>query len=175
MVKTQMQMSLTLSDIETLLNDIPGHIYWKDKLGVILGCNLRQAQSFGFSVINEVVGKSDFELLAHEDAEILRSNDILVMKCGKPLVLEETTEYNGKKRTFLSHKVPIKNTEGHSIGILGVSLDITHQKELEQQLVKSNRLLKQSLDRQKILEIELIEKNHQLEAILRGHKEKVVA
>ena len=175
MVKTQTQISLALSDIETLLNDIPGHIYWKDKAGVILGCNLRQAQSSGFSAINEVVGKNNFELMEPEEAKIIRNNDVLVMQYGKPLVIEETAVFNGKKHIFLSHKVPIKNAESHSIGVLGVSLDITHQKELEEQLVKSNYMLKKALDRQKILEIELLEKNHQLEEMLKGHKEKVVA
>jgi two-component system, OmpR family, aerobic respiration control sensor histidine kinase ArcB len=175
MVEMKMQMHVALSDIEKLLNDIPGHVYWKDHQGMFVGCNRKQAHSMGFNHSDELAGKNDFDLLSYEEAEIIRSNDILVMKCGKPLVLEEIAEYDGKKRIFLSHKVPIKNAEGGSIGILGVSLDITHQKELEAQLVKSNRMLKKLLDRQKILEAELCEKNYQLEEALRGTQEKVVA
>ena len=153
MVKTQ--MNVALSDVAKLLNDIPGHIYWKDKRGRYLGCNLKQAHSYGSRDVDGVINKDDFAFYDYQVALNIRNNDLLVMGCGKPLVIEETAVLNGRKRIFLSHKAPIKNAEGHSIGILGVSLDITHQKELEEQLVKSNRLLKKLLDRQKILEAEL--------------------
>ena len=46
----------TQSTLENIVANMPGHVYWKDRNGVYLGCNNRQARSLGFgSVINKVI------------------------------------------------------------------------------------------------------------------------
>src|SRR6185312_10385114 len=104
-------LKLSLEENYQLLDNIislmPGHVYWKDKDGFFLGCNEEQARAAGLNSRQEIIGKTDFELPWKEQASILRSSDLKVMKTGKPVVFEEPSVLaNGTKAIFLSKKVP---------------------------------------------------------------------
>lgn len=139
--------ALNISNIalENVINTLPGHVYWKDRNGVFLGCNLQQAKSFKKKNIQSVVGQSDFDLLEYDQALELRLNDLQIIKSKRALIKEEHTEYLGKRKTFLSHKTPLKSAKGDVIGILGVSLDITKQKELERKLQVQTAVLTETV------------------------------
>lgn len=131
--------------INSILKLMPGHVYWKNKHGVYLGCNLQQAQSYRLNDINELLGKSDFDIFDYDVAYGIRQNDLDVMRSGKLLVVEESAEILGQYSTFLSYKIPLKDSNSNVVGILGVSLDITKQKEAERQLSEKNHLLTEAL------------------------------
>ncbi len=136
--------------LDNIIKTSPGHIYWKDKYGVYCGCNLQQAKCFNFQDTKSVIGKSDFDLLDYDVAKSIRKNDLDVMRSGRTCIKEEVIDFLGEKSTFLSHKTPLRNSDGLVIGILGVSLDITKQKEIEQQLIEKNRLLDNALKAKQI-------------------------
>lgn len=54
----------TLANIylDNILACIPEHLYWMDRNGVLLGCNDKQAQSFGVASREEVIGKDIAEI-----------------------------------------------------------------------------------------------------------------
>ncbi|MES2214631.1 MAG: ATP-binding protein [Pseudomonadota bacterium] len=131
--------------LDNIVETLPGHVYWKDKNGMYSGCNLKQAQSFNLHDVKSVLGKSDFDLLDYDIALAIRKNDLEVMSAGRTCVREEAAEFLGKRSTFLSYKTPIKNSHSAVIGIVGVSLDITKQKEAEQRLIEKNQLLKEAI------------------------------
>ncbi len=125
----------TLSNI---VADIPGHVYWKNKEGVYLGCNDRQAKSLGFYSGKEVIGKTDFDLSWGENvAQIFRENDLLVMSTRRMHTVEEETTIDGIKRTMLSQKTPLKDSIGNIVGVLGISVDITERKDMKEELRKA--------------------------------------
>lgn len=127
--KAKEQAELTLDNI---VANIPGHVYWKDKNGVYLGCNNRQAESLGLKFGSEVIGKTDFDLpWARDVASTFRENDIRIMNTGETEIIEEDAQINGKKIIVLSQKTPLKNKDGEVIGILGISIDITERKQFE--------------------------------------------
>ena len=35
--------------LSNIIAKMPGHVYWKNKEGAIIGCNIAQAQSLGFA------------------------------------------------------------------------------------------------------------------------------
>lgn len=130
--KAKEQADMTLDNI---VASMPGHVYWKDKNGVYLGCNNRQAQSLGFQHGSEVVGKTDFTL--PWDAEIIdaiRTNDIRVMQTGQTETIEEKAQMDGKEVIVLSQKTPLRNKHGVIVGVLGTSIDITARKKFEADL-----------------------------------------
>ena len=134
-----MNLPNTDANIETALLNIvanmPGHVYWKDRDGVYLGCNDRQARSLGFNSADNVIGKTDQELpWAVGVAENFRKNDIHVMETGVAQVLEELSYMDGKQVIVLSQKIPLKNKNGKIVGILGISFDITERKKMEEDL-----------------------------------------
>lgn len=118
--------------LETIIAKIPGHIYWKDKEGKFLGCNDLQAVSAGYSTREEMVGKNDYDMPWRDQADQLREIDRQVMESGVMIVAEEESRLSsGKKAIFLSHKIPLRDDNNNTIGILGISIDITQQKEAE--------------------------------------------
>jgi len=125
----------TQSTLENILAHMPGHVYWKDKNGVYLGCNNRQAQSVGFLFGYEIVGKTDFDLpWGKNQAELFRQNDLHIMQTGETEIIEEKALTEGKDAIFLSHKSPMRNKRGEITGVLGISIDITDRKKIEAEL-----------------------------------------
>lgn len=114
---------------------IPGHVYWKDKNGVFLGCNLEQARDAGFNTPEEMIGKTDYDMPWHIQAEYLRKVDNAVMKSGVVNTVEELFELpDGTKKTYLSKKIPLYDENEQIMGVLGISFDITERKKLEAEL-----------------------------------------
>ncbi|MSP53412.1 MAG: PAS domain-containing protein [Gammaproteobacteria bacterium] len=126
---TQQQLEMILNNI---IYSLPGHLYWKDVNGIYVGCNDAQARSLGLNNGQEVIGKTDFELTwAAGDAKKFRENDLKVMNNRKAITMEESAIFNGKPSIVLSQKFPLKNDTEEVFGILGISLDITEQKNTE--------------------------------------------
>lgn len=116
---------------KNLLFDVPSHIYWKDLNGKYLGCNYEHALSVGFQSPEDIIGKTDYDLPWRQYAEVIRDNDLEVIKKDKVLSLEEIAiKSDGSKITMLSKKAPLKDNSGKTVGIIGVSSDITELKSL---------------------------------------------
>ncbi|WP_412757027.1 PAS domain-containing protein [Legionella bozemanae] len=125
----------TQSTLENILANMPGHVYWKDKNGVYLGCNNRQARSVGFQFGHELIGKTDFDLpWGEHQAELFRQNDLYIMQTGETEIIEEKALVEGKNAIFLSHKSPMRNKKGEITGVLGISINITDRKKMEAEL-----------------------------------------
>lgn len=121
--------------LENIVANMPGHVYWKDRKGVYMGCNNRQAKSLGFKYSHEIIGKADFNLpWGINMAELFQKNDFRIMETGKSEIIEEESRIDGKKFIVLSHKTPMHNKSGEITGVLGISIDITDRKKIEMDL-----------------------------------------
>lgn len=127
-------------NIEKLLNAMPLSVYWKDKNGVYLDCNLVQALFFGFQSPVDIIGKTDIQLArGQKAAKSWMENDQQTIRSGTPLIVEETGEINNQKFTKLSFKIPFKDDSGNTAGVMGISVDITAQKTLEKNLYQEKK------------------------------------
>ncbi len=120
---------------ENIIDAVPGHLYWKDKNGVYLGCNQYMATSYQFKSKSDIIGKTD-RLLWPDYAALLEENDRRVIEQGMTISSEE--RING--RTYLSIKMPLRDSNNHIIGIIGNSADITYLKEIEKNLREKTEL-----------------------------------
>jgi PAS domain S-box-containing protein len=125
--------------LKNILANLPENFYWTDREGVVLGCNDNQAKLFGLDSASELFGKSIYdiaEMVGWDKSvpDIIRKNDLEVLKTCKPLKVEETAVLDGKLRTFLSFKNPLMDDSNRVIGIFGATLDITDRKEMEELL-----------------------------------------
>lgn len=117
--------------LDSIISNLPGHVYWKDQNFAYIGCNEFQAKSAGYSQ-KEMIGKTDYDMPWKADADILRRVDTQVMATGEIVTYEEpSTLADGKDAIFLSKKIPLRDKQDNIIGILGISLDITAEKEIE--------------------------------------------
>jgi PAS domain S-box-containing protein len=78
----------------------------------------------------DVVGWTDADLYDRDSAEILREVDQRVLD-GESTEQEHTRVIRGIPRTFLDTKVPMRDSRGNIIGVVGISREITDRKLTE--------------------------------------------
>ena len=136
--------------LQKILDIMPGHVYWKDINGKFLGCNKRQAENYGFKNIYGLIGKEDKDFLKEEIAKEIKANDKEIITTRTEQLLEEKTSViiNKKwaKKWMLSHKSPLIGESNEVIGLVGISIDISKQKRLEQSLLSKTEALSLSLE-----------------------------
>jgi PAS domain S-box-containing protein len=136
--------------MQKILDIMPGHVYWKDINGKFLGCNKRQAENYGFKNIYGLIGKEDKDFLKEEIAKEIKANDKKIITTRTEQLIEEKTSIiiNKKwaKKWMLSHKSPLIGESNEVIGLVGLSIDISKQKRLEQSLLSKTEALSLSLE-----------------------------
>jgi two-component system aerobic respiration control sensor histidine kinase ArcB len=127
-----------------IIASMPGHIYWTDRKGHLLGCNDEQARNIGLSSRLDVIGKSIYDFQPKENADEIIANNKNIIQSGDPKIIEEPGNLaNGNKKIYLSHKAPLKDGDGNIVGIIGISTDITDKKLLEEELKKEKETAKE--------------------------------
>ena len=116
--------------IKDIVNLIPEHVYWLDKEMVFLGCNQAQAKSIGLKSPSQIIGKTIYDFQSKTDAIRIVANIKKVMKTKKTLEFQEVSLMaDGSKAYFISKKSPLFDKNRKVIGIIGVSFNITKNKE----------------------------------------------
>ncbi len=133
--KTEEELIESGKMLQLVLDTIPARVFWKDRDSVLMGCNRLLALDAGLYSPEEIIGKSDFELIWKDEAEHYRSDDLMVMETGKAkLDYEETqTKPDGKLRYLRTSKIPLYDRESHVVGLLGTYEDITDRKKSEEE------------------------------------------
>jgi len=122
--------------LKMIIDTAPMRIFWKDKELRYLGCNPAFAKDAGESVLQDVVGKDDYQLAWKEQAEYYRADDRLVMDSNTPKLAfeEQQTTPDGTIIWLRTSKVPLQNEAKETIGVLGIYEDITEQKCIEERI-----------------------------------------
>ncbi|MFZ6177461.1 ATP-binding protein [Nannocystis pusilla] len=123
-----------------VLANVPQAIFWKDRDSRYLGCNQHFLQSTRFTSLEEVIGKTDYEVVAsREEADFFRMMDDRVMRSGVPILnIEEPLRLSdGTDSYLLTSKVPIRDDSGEVTGLLGIHVDITERKRMELELQRA--------------------------------------
>ena len=128
--------------LEGIINTIPVRVFWKDKDLVYLGCNTAFARDAGFADPKDIIGKDDYQMGWRDQADLYRSDDRQVIQSGRSRFLAEEpqTTPEGNTITLLTSKVPLLDSQGEIIGVLGTYMDITDQKKLEAQLLHAQKM-----------------------------------
>jgi len=132
--------------LELVINSLPSFVFWKDRHSRFLGANDRFVHAAGLASVEELVGKTDFDLVWKDHADIYRSDDFQVMVSGKAKFnyVEPFTLPDGRTHWIETSKVPLRDEKGTVIGILGLFHDVTERRKAEENLRKSEALLAES-------------------------------
>lgn len=119
--------------LHTVLESLPIRIFWKSLDSTYIGCNGAYAKDVGLRNPSDIQGKSDFDLFPEDLAIKYREDDVKVIQSGKgfPNIIEPQLNATGEYRWFRTTKVPLRNSEGEIVGILGSFNDITAIHEAE--------------------------------------------
>ena len=132
--------------LQRVINNIPQHVFWKDRNLIYLGANTVFARSGGLSNPADIIGKSDFELTWKESANAYRADDWAVIESGVPKLNyeEQQKRPDGTILWLRTSKLPLLDDEGKTIGMLGIYEDITERKQAEEGLRKLSRIIEQA-------------------------------
>ena len=122
--------------LRTLIDNLPDRIYAKDAESRFLLNNVAHMHALGAKSLEELTGKTDFDYRPREQATLQYDDDQRVVQSGKPQHEKEECVIlnNGEKTWILATKVPLRNSQGNVIGIVGISHDITAHKKAEDSL-----------------------------------------
>jgi PAS domain S-box-containing protein len=136
--KAQKEASYGQSLMQTLLNNIPDYIYFKDKNRRFVSVSSFFCDLFGCS-LEDILGKKDEDLFPAEIAMESAADDRHVIETGIPIINKEEGEESvgDGGHCVLTTKMPWHDRKGNIIGLFGVSKDITDRKQTEEALRKS--------------------------------------
>ncbi|MCD6047757.1 MAG: Aerobic respiration control sensor protein ArcB [Gammaproteobacteria bacterium] len=160
--------------LRSVLENLPGSIYWKDKNGIYLGRNtfsMEKMQSANLEHNLEkdaVIGKTDYDFFPKEVADAYRKNDLEVMNKGIEITSEEGVSLpDGSKLIQLSSKRPLHDEKNNIIGVIGNTVDITHLKKIEAELREAKETAEEALRAKEIAEQKAKEKSLDLQMVLK--------
>lgn len=127
---------------ESILWQMPNYVGWKDINSVYLGCNKNFTELAGYSGIDSMVGIMDEDLKcgAAECAKIFREQDKEAMKYNSRTILDIHRFSDGKIRTCISKKTPLRDKQGTIIGTITQTSEINKAilKKIGGLLIESN-------------------------------------
>ncbi|HYS63416.1 MAG TPA: EAL domain-containing protein [Paraburkholderia sp.] len=133
--------------LETVIDNIPQRIFWKDRQSRYLGCNMAFARDAGLAYPEQVVGKSDADMPWRAFADLLNEHDKEVVSTGVPKMnFEVDVVIDGVHRTTMTSKLPFTDSDGRVIGVLGSYTDITERKRADLALRLQSRALDASVN-----------------------------
>jgi PAS domain S-box-containing protein len=154
---------LERNQLRTLIDSMPDVIFIKDRQSRFLVVNKLVAGIMGTSP-EALIGKTDFEFYTHDLAQRYFDDEQAIMECGEAKINYEEPhlDENGNRIILSTSKVPVRNSQGEVVGIVGIGRDITRLKRIEIQLRKKTEDLQQT---NSLLEVRQAEIMHQAEEL----------
>lgn len=141
----QFRLSQELAAERQLLHDLmdnsPDGIYFKDTALSFIKVNASYARWVNRNV-QQVVGTklTDFVGVVERAAEI-EAEERQVLDDGRPLLdVVRQFQSNDESRWLSETKAPIRDNAGKVVGLVGISRDVTEQRQLEQQLLHAQKM-----------------------------------
>lgn len=128
--------------LRTVIDLIPALIYAKDIHSRFIVCNRFTARAMGTTPA-EAIGKTDFDFYPEEMARRFHADEQHVLASGQAIIDREESALDletGGTRELLTSKVPLRDREGRTIGIVGTGRNVTQLKEAERRLASAERL-----------------------------------
>ncbi len=122
--------------LRTLIDNLPDFIYIKDSQSRFTACNAAVSDFMGATTPHELIGRTDFDFYPHEQASEYYADEQQVIRSGQGLVnkYEPNAGQTGKIRWIWTSKLPLRDSQGKVVGIVGISRDMTELKEAQKRL-----------------------------------------
>ena len=143
--KSQHELLENKKLLQAVIDNTSNPIFIKEINGKYLLINKQHETLFHHS-IQEIVGKTDYDLLPKEVADVYRNSDLEAVKALKEIKIEETIQQEDGPHTYIAVKFPLYDAEGRIYAIGGISTDITERKKQEESSIAADKFFNMSLD-----------------------------
>jgi PAS domain S-box-containing protein len=128
----------------SLVESLPLNLFRKDTQSRFVFANQGFCDDIGMSM-EELLGKTDFDLFPYEIAAKYISDDRRVVETGKIFEdVEEHPETDGSTIYVQVMKSPVRDSKGAIIGVQGMFWDVTARKRAEEQLKSAKEAAEQA-------------------------------
>jgi PAS domain S-box-containing protein len=146
-VLQRQRIEKALRDSETLfaslVESLPQNIFRKDREGRFVFANRRFCETVK-KPLNEILGRSDFELFPFELARKYVQDDQAIIETGTPFeAIEEHKTPDGKQLFVQVVKTVVIDAAGNVVGVQGIFWDVTEKKIAQEMLAQSERRYRQ--------------------------------
>jgi len=141
--------------LQLVMDNIPQFIFWKDRNSVFLGCNRNFALAAGVDSPEAIRGKTDHDLAwKKEEADFFIACDKRVMENDTPEyhILEPQLQAGGQQSWLDTNKIPLHDSQGNVVGILGTYEDITERKKNQETLRLYEKIISTTKDLMSIVD-----------------------
>ncbi len=134
--------------LQTILESVPDPVYVKDRESRFMMVNRVIVEGLGLGSTEEIIGKTDFDLMSQDAALNHYEAEQSLMRSGHAIINQETVSQDSQNPevVYLITKVPLRNPQGEIIGLVGVNRDITDRKRAENTLARERNLLLTLID-----------------------------
>ena len=128
--------------LDSVLENIPNMIFIKDANDLrFLRFNKAGEELLGF-LQEDMLGKNDYDFFPKEQADFFTQKDKQVLLSHKGIdIMEEPIQTSRGMRWLHTKKIPVSDTEGKPLYLLGISEDITERKKTEDTIIELNKNL----------------------------------
>jgi diguanylate cyclase (GGDEF)-like protein/PAS domain S-box-containing protein len=118
-----------------MIDQVPDYLFVKDTDSRFVIANRAVAADLGRKP-DELIGKTDFDLHAHDRARQFIADERQVLETGTPMIgIDEfIVDNNGRQKWLSTSKLPLRNEAGEIIGLVGICRDVTERKRAEEQI-----------------------------------------
>jgi len=131
--------------LDSLIENIPDMIFVKDAAGLrFVRFNRAGEELLGYSR-DELLGKNDYDFFPREQADFFTAKDRETLTRGTVEDIPEEPVQTRNKGIRMLHtkKVPLFDEHGQPRNLLGISEDVTEQRETEREIRRLNAALEQ--------------------------------
>ncbi|MEQ9825048.1 MAG: PAS domain S-box protein [Puniceicoccaceae bacterium] len=133
--------------LRTVIDILPAFIYAKDEDSKFIMANEVLAGYMGCKSSEELIGKSDFDFFPHKYAMKYFCDEQEVIATGRPKVnVQESSAFqdSGSMIWLNTNKVPLRDSSGKIVGVVGTGMDISHQKRINDELHELQEIVNHS-------------------------------
>ena len=129
--------------LQTLMDNLPDHIYFKDLESRFLRISRSHTVKFGLDDPREAVGKTDRDFFTEEHAQQALTDERRLLYGNEPIItkVEKETWPDGRTTWVSTSKLPLKSKDGRVIGTFGISHDVTASKQAEELSLRAQEAL----------------------------------
>lgn len=122
--------------LRTVIDSIPSKVFYVDTQCRYVLNNIADARFKGAASVEAMAGKTVYDFFPQELASVFYAENLRVLESEHPLIGKEEMRLmaDGQPSWDEVSKIPLRDTAGKIIGLVGISHDITELKRAEQQL-----------------------------------------